>query len=123
MKKKGLTLLEIMIAVGIFLVMAVFVVKLDINTSKEIGTIKDRMTKSQIAQGELERIKSNPAGELDRLKSNPHYKIEKTVDGYLVTISGSGSSTYSLIAEVAVTVMRDSTDTDPYIMKAHVLLK
>jgi prepilin-type N-terminal cleavage/methylation domain-containing protein len=117
MRKKGFTFIELMIAISIFLMMVVFIVKLDSNTHKQIKNITETTEKANLAYSELEAIKSN-AG---RTLISP-----KTVGDYRITITkGPNTSTYTDVLEIVIMVekLSASLDQNPYTLKAHILEK
>lgn len=117
MKKKGFTFIELMIAVSIFLMMAVFIVKLDSNTHKQIRSISEITEKANLAFSELERLKSDAGGTL---------VSPKTVGDYRITVTrGSNSTTHTDVSEVVILVekLSSSTDNNPYSLRAHILTK
>ena len=125
MRKKGFTFIEIMIAISIFFMMVVFM-KIDSNTQKQINNIRKQDRKVNIAQGQLERLKSNPDNQLQKLKSEEGYSIEKIIDGYHVLITNTGNAeVYDPVVEVEVTVQQQPIGSDeyPYSFKSHLLVK
>jgi prepilin-type N-terminal cleavage/methylation domain-containing protein len=117
MKKKGFTFLELMIAISIFLMMVVLIVKLDSNTHEQIRSITDITDKANIAFSELERIKSNPMTAIN---------TTKVIDDYRVTITRTTNNTmYPDIVEITILVESGSAavDINPYKLKTHLLAK
>ena len=104
-----------MIAISIFFMMVVFIVKIDSNTQKQINNIRKQDRKVNIAQGQLERLKSNPDNQLQKLKSEEGYSIEKIIDGYHVLITNTGNAeVYDPVVEVEVTVQQQPIGSDEY---------
>ena len=117
MKKRGFTFIELMIAVSIFLMMVVFIVKLDSNTHKQIKSIAEITEKANLAFSELERLKSDAGGAL---------VSPKLVGDYRITITkASNSNTHADVSEIVILVERLSSQTDnnPYTLRAHILTK
>lgn len=117
-RKRGFTFLEIMIAISLFLIMVVFIVKLDRTTSNEIRNIGEMTAKAGIAKGELEKFKAAPQQNVSM--TVPGY------EGYIVTVESSNmDNAYAAVTEVTITVKKDTAavDENQYVLKAHVLLK
>lgn len=117
-RKRGFTFIEVMIAISLFLIMVVFIVKLDRTTSNEIKNVSEMTEKAEIAQGELEKFKAAP--QQNASMTVPGY------NGYIVTVESSNAgSVYTAVTEVTITVKKDTAavDENQYVLKAHVLLK
>lgn len=116
MKKKGFTFVELMVAMAIFLMMVVFIVKLDSNTHKQLRKLDELTSKSNIAYSELERIKTSSAA----------IQSPKTVGDYRVTITKAiNSSMHTDVVEITINVEKisASVDNNPFTLKTHILAK
>lgn len=78
--RSGFTYIEVMIAITIFLIMSVFVIRLNITANKNINGQILRQNMMMEAQKILEKTKNNP--DSDEYKGDSY----KNIDGYYINI-------------------------------------
>lgn len=111
MKKKGFTYIEIMIAISIFLILSIFVVRLNITANKNINTQVDRQNMMMEAQKQLEKFKTTTTTIGTYVDDNYLNDSYQQMDGYYVVVQSKtvneGSPT---LLEVTVRVRKNVTD-------------
>jgi prepilin-type N-terminal cleavage/methylation domain-containing protein len=110
--KKGFTYIEVMIAVAIFSIMMIFIIRLDTVTSRNVRNFNENMKMMNIAQSEIEVYKSKPED-----------SSGKIVEGYFVMVKSISLDAY--LSEVTVTVKKSAQapDSEALVLKNHLLKK
>ena len=122
-KKKGLTFLELMIAIAIFAVLSILVIRINITANKNMSTQMEKQNMMMQAQMLLEKYKTTKenigsyAGEGNSgtsfIKIDNYYVV---VQGTIKDVEGGG------LYEVTVRVRRWPEDAENEVMlKSHVL--
>ncbi|KZL93389.1 type II secretion system protein [Clostridium magnum] len=112
MKKKAFTYIEVMIAITIFLIMSIFVIRLNIAANKKINMQVDRQNMMMEAQKLLEKFKTTTTGIGIYVDDNYlHNKYEK-IDGYNVIVQVKNLNNQGLpeLLEVTVRIRKDIAD-------------
>ncbi|MFT8315604.1 MAG: prepilin-type N-terminal cleavage/methylation domain-containing protein [Clostridium sp.] len=113
MKKNGFTYIEVMMAIAVFLILAVCVMKLNIAANKNINAQIDKQNMMMEAQKQLEKFKTttaNVGNYVDDNYQNDHYE---QIDGYYVIVQSKNIDQSSQkLLEVTVRVRKDITDKD-----------
>lgn len=97
MKRRGFTYIEVMIAIAVFLIMAVCVMKLNIEANKNINKQIDKQDMMMEAQKQLEIFKTTKED------------IKKDVDNYHVIVQSSNDPN---LLTVTVTVRKNLKNDD-----------
>ncbi|AZV55567.2 type II secretion system protein [Clostridium sp. AWRP] len=119
MKKRGFTYIEVMMAIGVFIMLSAFVIRLNIAANKNVNKQVLRQNMMMEAQKCLEKSKNNP--DSSEYKGSDY----KNIDGYYVNISSMQVKADSPnLFEITVRV-RDSiySDKNEVVLKSHFLKK
>ena len=114
MTKKGLTYVEVMVGVAVFMLMAVFIIRMAIVAQNNTEKNNEILKMAYIAQSQIERYKTNPV-EFEN----------KDVEGFYVTITSEPFGDSDVVEQVTVTVRKTfamPSDED-VIVQCHVLKK
>lgn len=117
MIKKGFTYIEIMVAIGIFILMMLFIMKLDSTASRNIRVFNEKVKMTYLAQSEIEKLKSNPN----------MVSTTKTIEDYTVKVEVSEfnkiTNMNNIVRNVRVTVSKPTTDTnfENVVLECHLL--
>lgn len=111
MKKKGFTYIEIMIAITIFLILAIFVVRLNIAANKNMTKQVDRQNMMMEAQKLLEKFKTTTTPIGNYVDDNYLHNSYQQIDSYYVVVQSKNiSEGPPTLLEVTVRVRKDVTD-------------
>lgn len=124
MKKKGFTFIETMIAITVFAVLAILVVRLNITANRNISTQADRQNMMMEAQKLMEKTKTTTVGIGTYVDENSPLNDFKQVDGYyaVVQVKNVGSQGPPTLLEVTIIVRRDAMDkNNQVVLKSHFL--
>lgn len=114
MIKKGFTYVEVMVGVAVFMLMAVFIIRMAIVAQNNTEKNNEILKMAYIAQSQIERYKTNPV-EFEN----------KDVEGFYVTISSEPLGGSSMVEQVTVAVRKASAipSDEDVIIQCHVLKK
>jgi prepilin-type N-terminal cleavage/methylation domain-containing protein len=122
-KKSGFTFLELMVAISVFAVLSILVIKLYITANKNMSLQMDRQNMMMQAQMLLEKYKTtkenigNYAGE-----GNPGTSFQEVNNYYVVVQGNMIDSQGGILHEVTVRVRRNPVEAGSEVMiKSHVL--
>lgn len=120
MKKKGFTYIEVMIATTIFLILSIFVVRLNIVANKNIRSQIDRQNMMMEAQKLLEKFKSTTT----TIGNYSNGDYEKIDNYYVVVQSKTVSEGPPKLLEVTIRVRKNITDkNNEVVLTSHFLKK
>lgn len=113
MKKSGFTYIEVMIAITVFLIIAICVMKLNIEANKNINRQIDKQDMMLEAQKQLERFKTTTENIGNYVDDNYQDDNYEQIDGYYVIVQSRNiDKASSKLLEVTVRVRKDVTDKD-----------
>ncbi|WP_163193433.1 type IV pilus modification PilV family protein [Clostridium thermarum] len=122
-KKNGFTFLELMVAIGVFAVISVLVIRLNITANKNMSLQMERQNMMMQAQMLLEKYKTtkenigNYAGE-----GNPSTNFQKVNNYYVIVQGNIIDPEGGILHEVTVRVRRNPSEPgDEVMIKSHVL--
>ncbi|MDP4089595.1 MAG: prepilin-type N-terminal cleavage/methylation domain-containing protein [Bacillota bacterium] len=122
-RKKGLTFIELMIAIAIFGVLSVVVVRLNVTANKNMTLQMDKQNMMMVAQTQLEKFKTTKTNIGSYTSEGAPGNSFQNISGYYVVVqSNISDSQGGILYEVTVRVRRDPKDYEnEVILKGHVL--
>ncbi|MBV4419776.1 type II secretion system GspH family protein [Clostridium tyrobutyricum] len=117
MRKRGFTYIEIMVALGVFMVLSIFIIRLNITSNRNMNMQIERQNMIMEAQKCIEEIKSDPIK-----YNNNNYKSK---DGYYVSQFAKRTSTSKNISifEITVKVKSVNHSGDPVLLSTQFLFQ
>jgi prepilin-type N-terminal cleavage/methylation domain-containing protein len=86
MKKKGFTYLEVMIAITVFSVLALLVVRLNIAANRNMNAQIERQNMMMVAQKLMEKTKTTTTGVGTYVGEDSPYNYFEQLEGYYVVV-------------------------------------
>ncbi|MFA9396692.1 MAG: type IV pilin protein [Clostridiaceae bacterium] len=123
MKKNGFTYIEVMIAVGIFFILFVVIMRLDSEANKNMNRQIAKQNMMLEAQKQVEKFKTTNAniGSYSDDNNDTNDSFEN-IDNYYVALDSKLAGSSDILYEVTVVVRKTAQDKEnEVILKTHVL--
>jgi prepilin-type N-terminal cleavage/methylation domain-containing protein len=126
MKKRGFTYLEVMIAIAVFSVLALLVVRLNITANRNMNAQIERQNMMMVAQKIMEKTKTTTTGVGTYVGENSPYNAFDQIEGYYAVVqvkeAYANQQGSKKLLEITVRLRRQIIDTkNEVILVSHYL--